>query len=278
MTVYSRKIMGLSAVLLLAGAATVALAQTAAPTPPAATPMVPPATTTPVAPSAATPAAPVATPAAPTAPAATNPAAPAAPAAATPAPATPAAPATPDAASPEDGADSGQTPPDASATEGQPPADDEMSLGEIPEIQTIEMTADTARKALDAYLLVKEKYKDADLENYENLQDFVDQNAQGKAFEADIKGFGFANVNDWNLAITTLVFTYTNVVDDQTEDIRQQIEDIKSDTELAQDMKDRMITSLTAMIPSENNRKVVEELVKDPAYAEKVKQLETEGE
>ncbi len=275
MTVYSRKIMGLSAVLLLAGAATVALAQTAAPTPPAATPMVPPATTT--------------TPAAPTAPAAT-PAAPAAPAAATPAPATPAAPATPDAASPaapatpdaaatpEDGAASGQTPPDANATEGQPPADDEVSLGEIPEIQTIEMMADTARKALDAYLLVKEKYKDADLENYENLQDFVDQNAQGKAFEADIKGFGFANVNDWNLAITTLVFTYTNVVDDQTEDIRQQIEDIKADTELAQDMKDRMITSLTAMIPSENNRKVVEELIKDPAYAEKLKQLETEGE
>ena len=237
--------------------------------------MVPPATTT--------------TPAAPTAPAAT-PAAPAAPAAATPAPATPAAPATPDAASPaapatpdaaatpEDGAASGQTPPDANATEGQPPADDEVSLGEIPEIQTIEMMADTARKALDAYLLVKEKYKDADLENYENLQDFVDQNAQGKAFEADIKGFGFANVNDWNLAITTLVFTYTNVVDDQTEDIRQQIEDIKADTELAQDMKDRMITSLTAMIPSENNRKVVEELIKDPAYAEKLKQLETEGE
>ena len=40
---------------------------------------------------------------------------------------------------------------------------------------------------MDAYVLVREKYKDAALENYESLQDFVDQNAQGKEFEADLK-------------------------------------------------------------------------------------------
>jgi hypothetical protein len=36
-----------------------------------------------------------------------------------------------------------------------------------------------------------------------------------------------------------------------------------------------MINSLNAMIPSQNNRTVVSELIKDPAYAEKLKQLET---
>ena len=232
-----------------------------------------PATGTP--PSAQTPAvvppAPAPATSATPAPPATTAGAPAAPAGATTTP-----PAGGTAAEPAPPGSDGQAAPDATGDQGT--GDDQVSLGEIPDIQTVELSPDTAHKALDAYLLMKDKYKDADLENYENLQDFVDQNPQGKAFETDIKGYGFANVNDWNLAITTLVFTYTNVVDDQTEDIRQQIEDIKADTELAQDMKDRMIKSLTAMIPSDNNRKIVEDLMKDPAYKDKVKQLETEEE
>ena len=168
--------------------------------------------------------------------------------------------------------------------EEPPPATDEqispddMSLGEIPVVETMELTDSIAKRAIDVYVLVKEKYKDADLEQYENLQDFVDQNVQGKAFDADIKAAGFASVNDWNLAITTAGFAYTGVVDDQSADIKLQVEEITADTELAQDMKDRMIASLTAMIPSDNNRKVIQALIDDPAYAEKLKQLDTEEE
>ena len=77
------------------------------------------------------------------------------------------------------------------------------------------------------------------------------------------------------MAITTLSFAYTNVLDDQTADIKQQIEELKVDTEMAQDIKDRMINSLNAMIPSENNTKVVNELIADPVYGDKIKLLET---
>jgi len=175
-------------------------------------------------------------------------------------------------------------PPPAEETEPAPAEDDEtlspgdMSLGEIPEIETIELNPDIARRAVDAYVVVKEKYKDAEFELYENLQDFVDQTAQGKEFETDIKAAGFANVSEWNVAITTVSFAYTGVIDDQSADIQAQIEEIQNDAELAADMKDRMIASLKAMIPSENNRKVIQELIDDPAYTEKLKQLETEGE
>jgi hypothetical protein len=110
------------------------------------------------------------------------------------------------------------------------------------------------------------------------LQDFVDQDARGKEFDTDIKSFGFANVNDWNIAITTLSFAYGNQLDDQTADIKQQIDDVQKDTTIAQDMRDRMVKSLNAMIPSENNKKITEELSKDAAYAEKLKQLDTEEE
>ena len=174
--------------------------------------------------------------------------------------------------------------PDASETgEPSPPADDQispddMSLGEVPIVETMELSLDTAKRAIDVYILVKDKYKDADLEAYDSLQDFVDQNAEGKAFEADIKAAGFNSVNQWNLAISTVGFAYTGVIDDQSGDIKLQIEEIRADTELAQDMKDRMAASLTAMIPSENNRKVIQELMNDPVYVEKLKQLDTEEE
>jgi hypothetical protein len=212
------------------------------------------ATTTPVDPAAKT--APVVPPAPVTQPA---------PAAVTPAPAAPVA------ADPV--APGGVTDPSAADTEGGD--DGGLSIGEIPAVETEELTADMARKALDAYVLVHDKYKDSPLENYDDLQAFVDKDPKGKDFETDVKGFGFKDVNDWNLAITTLSFAYTNVLDDQTADIKQQIEEVTADTEMAQDMKDRMIKSLKAMIPSDNNHKIVDDLMKDTAYSDKIKLLET---
>jgi hypothetical protein len=142
----------------------------------------------------------------------------------------------------------------------------------------MELTPDIARRALDSYLAAKEKYADSDLELYEDLQDFVDQTLEGKNFEADVKAAGFADVGKWNLAITTLGLAYGSIVDDQTADLKLQVEEIKADTELAQDIRDRMIKALEAMIPSENNRKVVEDMMADPVYEQKLKQLDIEEE
>ena len=162
--------------------------------------------------------------------------------------------------------------------DGETPPGDEVSIGEIPVVQMVELTLDTAQKAVDAYVIVKDKYKDAELENFDSLQDFVDRDPLGKAFEADIKLAGFANVTDWNLAITTVGAAYSNIIDDQSSDIKLQIEEVEKDTELAQDMKDRIIASLNALIPSENNRSIVQQLIDNPAYTEKLKSLETEEE
>jgi hypothetical protein len=185
---------------------------------------------------------------------------------------TPALPATPPAAEPAPAPD---TPTDPNAADTSGDSTDDLSIGEIPAVQTEELTPDKARKALDAYVLVQTKYQDSPLENYDDLQGFVDKDPKGKEFETDIKAFGFANVNDWNLAVTTLSFAYTNILDDQTSDITQQIEEITASTEMAQDMKDRMIASLKAMIPSPNNNKIVTDLIADPVYGEKIKLLET---
>jgi hypothetical protein len=168
--------------------------------------------------------------------------------------------------------------PPATEEDGDSPDNQELSLGEIPIIETMELTPDIAKRALDSYIAAREKFVNSDLEQFENLQDFVDQTEEGKAFEADIKAAGFANVTDWNLAITTLGLTYGSIVDDQTPDLLLQIEEVQQDTEMAQDIKDRMVKALKALIPSDNNRKVVEDLLNDPVYGEKLKLLDIEEE
>jgi hypothetical protein len=186
------------------------------------------------------------------------------------APTIPAAPLTPEAA-PDNSTDPA-TPPEENMSE------DDFSLGDIPVVETLELTADKARNALNVYVVVRDKYKDAALEDFENLQDFVDQSPQGKAFEVDIKAAGFPNVTEWNTTITTLSFAYDNQRDDQTSAIKDQVAELQNDPEIAQDMKDRMIAALNSMIPSENNKKILEGLLADPAFKDKLSLLETEGE
>jgi hypothetical protein len=151
--------------------------------------------------------------------------------------------------------------------------DNSLSINEIPVVETAKLTSIVAKRALDAYVLVQDKYRDSPLEKYDSLQDFVDKDGKGQSFDDDVKSFGFKDVTDWNLAITTLSFAYTNALDDQTADIKQQIEEVTANTEMANDMKDRMIRSLKAMIPSLNNKKIVSDLMMDAAYREKIQML-----
>ncbi|HTN97148.1 MAG TPA: hypothetical protein VL101_09225, partial [Nordella sp.] len=164
------------------------------------------------------------------------------------------------------------------ATDSEDSSPDDLSFGEIPDVTVIELTEDIARRSIDALALVRDKYKDANLENYESLQDFVDQTDEGKRLEADLKAAGFASIDEWNVAVTSVSFAYSAITDNLTDDLTAQIAEIEKDTALAQDMKDRMIKGLKAMIPSDNNKKVVQALIDDPAYSEKLKLLAEEGE
>jgi len=149
----------------------------------------------------------------------------------------------------------------------------DVSLGEIPDIRSVELTADAARRSLDAYALIKTKYAESGLDEANNLQDFVDNDPRGQEFADDIKSAGFSTADEWDLTIRSVSFAYDGIVDDATAEIEQQIKEIDADTQLARDMKDRMISSLRAMVPSENNRKVVSELMLDGGYLDKLKLL-----
>jgi hypothetical protein len=188
------------------------------------------------------------------------------------------APVSPPAA--ESGEDLTQPPPPDSGeqTDKEETSPDDLSFGEIPDVTVIELTDDIAKRSIDALALVRDKYKDANLENYESWQDFVDKTEEGKRFEADVKAAGFATVDEWNIAVTSVSFAYSAITDNLADDLATQIAEIEKDTTLAQDLKDRMIKGLKAMIPSENNKRIVQKMIDDPAYTEKLKLLAEEGE
>jgi len=155
---------------------------------------------------------------------------------------------------------------------------DAVSLADIPDVESEELVADRARKAIDGYVLIQNKYQDSPLEDYTDLQEFVDKDPKGPALDKDIKALGFKSVSDWNIAVTSVSVAYNNILDDQSADIKQQIEDVKASKDMAQDIKDRTIKSLQNSIPSENNTKIVQEIMKDKDYTEKVKLLESTDE
>ena len=180
----------------------------------------------------------------------------------------------------EQPADQGEAEPALPDGEGAevPEVPEELSIGEIPDIKIVDLTPEKAKAAIDTYGLLKDKFKDARLEDYETLQEFVDKDPAGKEFDTDVKAAGFSDVENWNQTITTVSTTYSNIINDQTADTQAQIAEVEKDNELAKDMKDKLLASLRALIPTENNSKVVKSLMDDPAYAEKLKQLESEDE
>ena len=160
---------------------------------------------------------------------------------------------------------------DPSAGEGE-------DAGEVPPVETIELTEDIARRALDAFTAVKDKYKGTALESYESLEQFVRDTDIGKQFDADIKKFGFESVTAWNTAVTTVSFAYSAVAENQEQEIKKQIDDLKQDKEIQEPMKAKIIDSLNAMLPSENNKAVIKKLMQDQGYVAKLKALTEEAE
>jgi predicted transport protein len=169
-------------------------------------------------------------------------------------------------------------PPDTDPSEtdlptGEPFVPPDSGDLEAPAIETIELDETVAKRALDAFVVVKEKYKDADIESYTTLEEFVSATDEGKAFEKDIKGFGFPSVGDWNTAITTVSIAYSAVAENQETEIRNQIEDLKNDPELTEDARAKITESLLSMLPSENNKKIIRTLMDLPEYQAKLKIL-----
>ncbi|HEY7766210.1 MAG TPA: hypothetical protein VIB38_14560 [Aestuariivirgaceae bacterium] len=146
----------------------------------------------------------------------------------------------------------------------------------VPPVKTIDLTPDVAKKAIDGFVLARERYTNTMLDQYETLEEFIARSAEGKALQAELKTLGFANVADWEVAIATVSLTYGAISDGADYDVPQQIEEIKTDSSLTAAKKDELIAWLTSLIPSETNKKVIAEIMKDESYRQKLDLLTEE--
>ena len=142
--------------------------------------------------------------------------------------------------------------------------------------EPVELTVDAAKRAVDAFVAVRDKYSDEGLEDYDTLEEFVAETEAGKRLEAEVMEHGFADIADWNQTIMAVGFAYSAIVYDYASDLRQQIEDVRKDRTLDQDMRERLIAGLTALMPSRANRTVLQALLDDPIYRERLKLLQEE--
>lgn len=141
---------------------------------------------------------------------------------------------------------------------------------------TEELTIDAARRAIDAFAEVRDKYTYDGVENYTSLEAFVAETEAGKRLEADIMAFGFADITDWNVTIVAVGFAYSAFVYDYAADLRQQIRAVRHDTEIDDEMRAQLIAGLEALMPSRNNREVMQALFADQEYRDKLRLLEEE--
>lgn len=144
------------------------------------------------------------------------------------------------------------------------------------DIATELLTIDAAKRAIDAFVAVRDKYNNDGIENYNSLEAFVAETEAGKRLEAEIVAHGFSDITDWNMTIMAVGFAYSAIVYDYATDLRQQIKAVRNDRSLDEEMRTRLIAGLDALMPSRHNRTVLQTLLDDPIYRDKLKLLQEE--
>ena len=142
--------------------------------------------------------------------------------------------------------------------------------------QTVFLTVGAAKRAVDAFVAVRDKYNNEGIENYNSLEEFVAETEAGKRLEADVAAHGFDDISDWNRTIMAVGFAYSAIVYDYATDLRQQIEEVREDRSLDESMRTQLIAGLNALMPSRNNRSVLQALLRDPIYRDKLRLLQEE--
>jgi hypothetical protein len=71
----------------------------------------------------------------------------------------------------------------------------------LEDIVSERLSVDAARRAIDAFVAVRDKYTADGIEDYASLEAFVAETEAGRWLEAEIKTYGFTDISDWNLTI-----------------------------------------------------------------------------
>lgn len=161
----------------------------------------------------------------------------------------------------------------AAAQEPPVPQAPPNMTGGLPKISTVELTDESAKNAIDAYLTLREKYGDKIPPASE-----AEAAKEGIAAAADVNsivtGKGFKDTADWQKAITSVALAQGFAKQGNSADVDKKIAELEANSQIPAAYKQQMLGMLKSMRPSENNMKVVKGLLADPEYAKKIAEIQ----
>jgi hypothetical protein len=148
--------------------------------------------------------------------------------------------------------------------------------GRIEPVKTVELTPELAKKAIDGFVLARDKYANSTIDQYETLEEFASKSEEGRKLEADIEALGFKSLAEWEVAVGTVSLTFGAVSEGSDFEVPQQIEEVKNDASMSEERKVQLIAWLNSLIPTPNNKAAILEVMKDAGYREKLRLLAEE--
>lgn len=145
--------------------------------------------------------------------------------------------------------------------------------GGMPKIQTVELTDESAKNAIDAYITLREKYGDK-IPPANQAQAATEGMAAAADVNSIVTSKGFKDTADWQKAITSVALAQGFLKKGDSADMDKKIAELESNPKIPAAYKQQMLGMLKSMRPSENNTKVVKGLLADPAYAKKIAEIE----
>jgi hypothetical protein len=148
-----------------------------------------------------------------------------------------------------------------------------------PNVSQVELTADTAHRAIDTFLEMQVKYGESAFDDPSDPKAFIESMKTAGIYDkvaADVTKHGFTGVEEWAKTFASVGLAASFVREGQDAgSVDRQIADLEKDEAVPQAMKDATIAMLRQMRPSENNLAVAKALLDDPGYKDKVDRVLT---
>ncbi len=130
----------------------------------------------------------------------------------------------------------------------------------------IELSEKSARNAIDAYLVIKDKFGDGKIKSVTGPGAALVARSAMAAFRGITDSHGFATPEEWQRTLTTFLMTFALAKEGRLARMDEQIRQMEGNPSVPKAMVELMKNSR----PSENNIKVMQAVSSDPAYAAKI--------
>lgn len=136
----------------------------------------------------------------------------------------------------------------------------------LPTVNQIDLTEETAANAMFAFRDFKKKYGDAAPPD-SDAQAYVRAMLASSDMQATARRYGFADTNDWYQTLFSFVMAHAVATEGNYEQMKKSMAAIRNNPDLPDEVKKQVAASLGGLLPPEGNIKVARSMAANPDYA-----------